>query len=132
MVFETLQTITRSIGDHADRAAVLALSRERAARWTYRALSEHVRRLAAGLADAGIERSEPVTLFAPNRPEWIGAALAILDLRGVLVLIDAQARGDELAHYLNDSGSRHVFTVRTHADRLAVSTPPAGRCAAST
>jgi long-chain acyl-CoA synthetase len=118
MKFQTLQAITKSIGERGDRLALLALSREGSVRWSYRSLSDHVRRLSAGLAASGVERGEPIAIFAPNRPEWIVAALAILDVRAVAVLIDAQARGDELAHYFRDSGARRVFTVREHADRL--------------
>src|SRR5437763_14710447 len=93
---ETLQTIPRSIGDRGDHLAVVALSRRGAARWSYGSLSAHARRLGAGLAAAGVEGGEPILLFAPNRPEWIIAALAILDARAVVVPIDAQARDDDL------------------------------------
>jgi long-chain acyl-CoA synthetase len=115
---ETLQAIARSIGERGDHLAVLALSRESDARWSYRSLSDHARRLATGLVASGVERGEPIAMFAPNRPEWIVAVLAILDARAVAVLIDAQVRGDDLAHYVRDSGSRRVFTVREHAERL--------------
>jgi long-chain acyl-CoA synthetase len=118
MAFEMLQAIAKTLGDGDDHLAVLALSRDSAARWSYRALANHTRRLSAGLAAAGVERGEPIAIFAPNRPEWIVAALAILEARAVAVPIDAQARGDELAHYIRDSGSRRVFTVREHAGRL--------------
>src|SRR5438132_206004 len=109
MARETLQAIVRSIGEHGDALALLTLSRSGAARWSYRSLSEHARRLAAGLVASGVERGEPIMVFAPNRPEWIVAALAVLDAGAVAVPIDAQARGDDLAHYLRDSGSRRVF-----------------------
>ena len=116
--FETLQAIARSIGDHGEHLAVLALAREGAARWSYRSLADQARRLAAGLVRSGVERGDPIALFAPNRPEWIVAALAILDACAVAVLIDAQVRGDDLAHYFRDSGSRRVFTISEHVDRL--------------
>jgi long-chain acyl-CoA synthetase len=115
---ETLQAIVRSLGERGDALAIQALSREAAARWSYRSLSDQARRLSAGLTASGVERGEPIALFAPNRPEWIVAALAILDAGAAAVPVDAQARGDDLAHYLRDSGSRRVFTVREHADRL--------------
>ena len=115
---ETLQDLVRSIGGREQRPAVLSLSSRDAARWSYRALADESRRLGAGLAGIGVERGESIAILAPNCPEWIVAALAILDAGATAVLLDAQARGDDLAHYIHDSGARRVFTVREHAERL--------------
>lgn len=111
----TLQSVSRSLAARGDRVAVLALASKGAARWSFTRLDEHVRRLATGLIDAGVRHGEPVGLFAPNRPEWIVSALAVLDAGGVVVPMDAQARADELAHLVRDSGIRRLFTVGDHA-----------------
>ena len=115
---ETLQSVSRSLGPRGDRLAVLALARKGASRWSFAGLDDHVRRLATGLIEAGVRDGEPVGLFAPNRPEWIVAALAILDARAVVVPMDAQSRGEELAHLVRDSGARRMFTVGDHARHI--------------
>ena len=125
--FETLQSVSRSLGTRGDRLAVLALASKGASRWSFASLDDHVRRLATGLIDAGVRDGEPVGLFAPNRPEWIVAALAILDARAVVVPMDAQARGEELAHLVRDSGTRRMFTVRDHSrhvEEIRLESPP--------
>jgi long-chain acyl-CoA synthetase len=114
---QTLQSVLRSLGARGDRLAMLTFTRQGVERWSFSALDEHVRRLAAGLARAGAT-GEPIGLFAPSSPEWVVAALAVLDAAAVLVPIDAHARGDELAHLVRDSGIRRIFTAQEHLHEL--------------
>ena len=115
---DTLRTVTRSLATRGDRPAVVALSRSGRRTWSFAELDDHVRRLAAGLLRAGVGSGEPIGLFAPNRPEWIIAALAILEAGAVVVPMDAQTRGEQLAHLVRDSEIRRVFTARDHVRHL--------------
>jgi long-chain acyl-CoA synthetase len=114
---DTLQSVSRSLGARGDRLAMLAFTGQGVERWSFSAIDQHVRRLAVGLVRAGAA-GEPIGLFAPNRPEWVVAALGILDAVAVLVPIDAHVRGDDLAHLVRDSGIRRIFTVREHLPEI--------------
>jgi long-chain acyl-CoA synthetase len=114
----TLQSLGRSLAGHGDRLAVLSLGRLGAERMSFAVLADRVRRLADGLADAGVGRGESVAICAPNGPEWLVACLAILEAGAVVVPMDVQARDDHVVHLLNDSESRRIFTTREQVARL--------------
>jgi long-chain acyl-CoA synthetase len=115
---ETLEFVARSLVDRGDAPGVVALTKDGAERVSFRQLGEQVQRLASGLIAAGVGRGEPVALFAPSRPEWVIAALAIIDAGATVVPLDAQAGDEQLAHLVADSESRRVFTTRDRVERL--------------
>src|SRR5215211_1281076 len=73
----TLSHLIDVLAEHGDRQAVLALQGEGTESWSYEELAECARRLAHGLTEAGVGRGDHVMLFAPSRPEWMVACLAI-------------------------------------------------------
>ena len=84
-----------------------------------------MRELAAGLVAAGLEPGARVALFAPDGPEWIASALAVVRAGAVVVPLDAQFTDDALAHTLIDSAARLVFTTADRAGRVARLAPAA-------
>ncbi|MFP4146845.1 MAG: AMP-binding protein [Halorhodospira sp.] len=115
---ENLQGLVARLVSGTGREVVCALTREGTVRWDDRALGEAAQQLAAGLAQAGVARGEPVGLLAPNSPEWLVACLAILEAGGVVTPFDTQMPRAELAHALADSGVRWVFTAGEAVHRL--------------
>ena len=77
MALDTLQHLAQTLAAHGDRPAIVALSKEDAKVWSFATLIDHARRLASGLTAAGLPRGAHVALFAPNRPEWVVACLAL-------------------------------------------------------
>jgi long-chain acyl-CoA synthetase len=120
---ETLQTLTRSLGDRGRRPAVIALQREGLERWSYEELAECVQRLANGLLRAGVQRGEPVAVMAPNSPQWVAACLATFETGAVVMPIDVQLSRDELGLMLEDSAVRWAFTTADHGQRLGELAP---------
>jgi long-chain acyl-CoA synthetase len=118
VLMETLDVITRTLRGDTDRDAVLAFTREGVTQWSRARLLHAVGGVAAQLAGQGIEAGDRVALYAELRPNWIAAALAALQMRAVLVPLDAQFTGDTLAHVLRDSGARCVLTDAAHTDAL--------------
>src|SRR5919199_6595052 len=114
----TLQSLVDTLSEHGDKSVVLALQKEGAQRWSYAELANHVRRLAHGLIEAGIERGTHVALLAGNRPEWIMACLAVMEAGAVIVPLDVQFSDEALGHVLDDSDARFIFTTAEEADRL--------------
>jgi long-chain acyl-CoA synthetase len=74
----TLQELVDSLGNYAEKTAILTLTKHDRARWSFAQLAQHAREFASGLIRAGVQRGESVVLFAENRPEWIAAALGVI------------------------------------------------------
>jgi long-chain acyl-CoA synthetase len=115
---QTLQSLIDSLSEHGDRPAVLALQKDDAECWTYAELDDHVRRLARGLADAGVGRGGHVALLAPNGPEWMVACLGVIGAGAVIVPLDVQLDEEMLSYALDDSDARFIFTTSDHTERL--------------
>ncbi len=113
----TLQTLVDEIAAHGDRSAIVSLGIGRG--WSFAELAERTVRLAAGLRRWGVEASEPVALLAPNRPEWVVAALAIPACGAAVVPLDVLMARDNLGHALADSGAKRIFTTRDRLEALA-------------
>jgi len=114
----TLQSLCDALTAHRERTAIIALRRERPDVSSYTRLSRRVQRLAAGLHAAGLAPGEPVALLAGDSPEWIAACLAVLRAGAVVAPFDLQYTDESLAHVLDDSGARFVFTTSSELPRL--------------
>jgi long-chain acyl-CoA synthetase len=115
----TLQTLVHELPVRGAKAAVVALRRDGAQRWSYAELGSLAQRLARALIARGLHRGEPVVLFAGNRPEWIAACLGAIRAGAMATPVDVQLGRRSLEHVLRDSGARWAFTTRADAKRLA-------------
>lgn len=66
---------------------------------------------AAAFIAADIKHGDRVAIWAPNRHEWIVAALGIQSIGAVLVPINTRLKGAETAYVLNRSRARILITV---------------------
>jgi acyl-CoA synthetase (AMP-forming)/AMP-acid ligase II len=80
-------------------------------RVSYAGLLANFRRLTAALLAAGIQRGERVAIWAPNRYEWLVAALGILGAGAALVPVNTRFKHAEVRHVLARSGTRMAFSV---------------------
>ncbi|MFF4346899.1 AMP-binding protein [Streptomyces sp. NPDC001530] len=105
-VYETV------LGDAAGRGASPALIDGVSGRTVgYQELELATRRLAAGLADAGVEQGDAVALFSTNTL-WFPAVLHACARTGAVVcVLDSLADEAELAAQLAESGTRWLFTT---------------------
>jgi acyl-CoA synthetase (AMP-forming)/AMP-acid ligase II len=78
---------------------------------TYAELHRQVERAAQGLHLRGIGPGHRVAIWAPNRWEWVVAALATHRLGAAIVPINTRYRGDEARYVIAASGARLLFTV---------------------
>ena len=123
--FSSLRDLIGAFPQRADKPAIVALQKEGIDLWSYRKLSDHVVRLAASLAEAGLCRGERVAILAGNSPEWVVACLAVIQTGGVAVPLDVQLAANALNQVLKDSGVRLVFTTSGNLQRLrTVSSDP--------
>jgi fatty-acyl-CoA synthase len=87
---------------HRDRVAAVYGTR----RFTWAEVTTRVRRLAAALVAAGIERGDRVAILAPNVPAMLEAHFGVALAGGVLVAINTRLAPAEVAYILEHSGAR--------------------------
>ncbi|HKJ23612.1 MAG TPA: AMP-binding protein, partial [Myxococcota bacterium] len=68
-------------------------------------------RAARALTAAGMEPGERVALWAPNRWEWIVAALGVQLAGGAIVTLNTRYKGPEAAYQIEKCRTRFAFTV---------------------
>jgi long-chain acyl-CoA synthetase len=74
------------------------------ARVSYAEMNELTDRLAAGLAELGVKKGDPVGILMPNTPQFVLAFYAILKAGGVVVATNPLYTAREIEHQLNDAG----------------------------
>ena len=103
-----LEFLRRSAFVYPHKAAVVHGDRV----YTYREFALRVRRLAAGLAAAGLEPGDRVAFLSPNTPPLLEAHYGVPAAGGVLVAINTRLAAPEIAYILEHSGARYLFVDR--------------------
>src|SRR5262245_16446729 len=80
--------------------------------WTYPEMAERVNRLASALRGLGLRKGDRVAALLPNIPPMLEAHFGVPLAGGILVAINTQLKGEEIAYILNHSGAR-VLIVDT-------------------
>ena len=118
MSAQTIDELLTSCSTREEQPAVVAMTRTGFETTPRSELLERAGRLAAGLQETGLERGARVVLFAPNSPQWVISALAVMKAGGSVVPLDTQMPFEDLHHALSDSGPRFIFTTTKLAERL--------------
>ncbi|MCR2834425.1 long-chain-fatty-acid--CoA ligase [Parerythrobacter lacustris] len=79
--------------------------------FSYAALFDEARRFASGLLTRGIERGDRVGLFLPNVPAYVAAYYGAMLAGATVVNFSPLYTVDELAHQVEDSGTRLLVTL---------------------
>jgi acyl-CoA synthetase (AMP-forming)/AMP-acid ligase II len=80
-------------------------------RLTFRDIDRLARQATAAATRLGVGPGERVALWAPNRWEWVVAALGILGAGGWLVPLNTRFKGAEAAYVLDKVDAHALFTV---------------------
>src|SRR5258707_6412253 len=83
---------------------------------TYRALHELCDRVAGGLHALGVRPGDRVSVYSPNRWEWVVAYHAALRAGAVVNPINVMLTPEEVAFVLNDCGAAAIFTAGEKAE----------------
>ncbi|MCE7796094.1 long-chain fatty acid--CoA ligase [Sphingobium sufflavum] len=83
--------------------------------YSYEAVQGAARRLARGLIDHGIRPGDRVGLFLPNVPHYVAAYYGAMMAGAVVVNFSPLYSVEELAHQVEDSGTRLLFTLTAKA-----------------
>ncbi|WP_076069941.1 long-chain-fatty-acid--CoA ligase [Sphingomonas montana] len=81
----------------------------------YAEVLDGARRVAAGLHAMGVVRGDRIGLFLPNVPHYVAAYYGALMLGAVVVNFSPLYSVEELAHQVEDSGTRVLFTLSATA-----------------
>jgi fatty-acyl-CoA synthase len=86
---------------------------------SYRQLMEGAERLAARLAQLGVQRGDRVVLCMQNCPQLVMAHFAILRANAVVVPVNPMNRAEELKHYITDPDTKVAITTGDLAAEMA-------------
>ncbi|HZJ05572.1 MAG TPA: AMP-binding protein [Nocardioidaceae bacterium] len=95
--------------EHADREALVEVASGR--RWSYAELDRDVNGVARGLMAAGVDKGDRVGIWAPNCAEWTIVQYAAAKAGAILVNVNPAYRTHELAHALNQSGTKLLVSA---------------------
>lgn len=91
---------------------------DRGESYTYRAASERVMRVAAGLRDAGVDPGDRVVAVLSNGPEFVEVFLALARIGAVAVPLNAEHTSREFGHMLEDTQPSLVVVDSLYLDSL--------------
>ncbi|NWJ45658.1 MAG: 4-coumarate--CoA ligase family protein [Chloroflexi bacterium] len=79
--------------------------------YTYKQVSDNVRKMAVGLHERGLQKGDVLALFSPNSPEYFITFLAVASLGGINTTINPLYTVDELTFQLNDADAKFLITI---------------------
>lgn len=121
--FATLDDLIDGLARHDDRPALLSFRQGSAMPMSYADLAAHVERATRWLRSRGIGPGHAVAIFAPNRPEWVVAWLAIVRAGASAVPIDAQLPAGIAMPLLAHAKPALLLTTTAGAAALAAFRP---------
>ena len=99
----------------AERRGDAPLLTFQGARQSYREVADAVRRFATGLTRMGVRPGERVGLYLPNVPHYVAAYYGAMAAGAIAVNFSPLYTVDELAHQVEDSGTRVLVTLSASA-----------------
>jgi len=113
-----LDSLSRAVHIYPEHTAVVEGDR----RFTYRELSDRVRRLAGVLHQLGVREGDRVAVLAPNTTMALEAHFGPMQLGAILVMLNTRLQSVELEWILNHSGAK-VLLVDPQLHHLVSAAP---------
>ena len=110
----TLQSVVDSLGEHAEKTALVVFGRKDRQQWCFKKLAACVRSFANGLIRHDFESGDTFAIFAENSAQWIAAALGIIRAGMIIVPLDVQLLDNRLLEH------RNARLLRRHVDQNLV------------
>ncbi|HTL35411.1 MAG TPA: long-chain fatty acid--CoA ligase [Kofleriaceae bacterium] len=105
-----------TVAAHADVVALR--TKGDAKQITWGEYGRRVRKLAGGLAGAGVKAGDSVGVLMVNRPEFNVVDAAAMHLGAACFSMYLTSSPEQLAYYVRDSGARVLVTEKTQLDRV--------------
>ncbi|HLW93567.1 MAG TPA: AMP-binding protein, partial [Roseiarcus sp.] len=97
---------------------------------TYVGLAARMNRYSRWALAEGIQRGDAVCLLMSNRPEFVAIWLGIVQVGGVVALLNTNLTGAALAHCIEVAAPRHIIVAAELAEAFASAAPLLTRPAA--
>ncbi|WP_026918764.1 AMP-binding protein [Gordonia shandongensis] len=107
-------TLAATAAAHPDSDALIDAAVDRS--WTYAEFRRDVLALAAGLRRHGVQTGDRVSLWSPNRFEWVLTQFAAAEIGAILVVLNPSYRRHELLYALKQSGTSLVLAAESFRD----------------
>ncbi|MFF2329802.1 MULTISPECIES: type I polyketide synthase [unclassified Streptomyces] len=114
----TLRPLPDLLREHARCLGTKTAFQDDRSRVTYGELELRTGRLAGHLVSLGLRHGERAAILLGSRVEAVESVLAVVRAGAVGVPMDPRSTTAELAHLLDDSGARVVFTDRSSLGQL--------------
>ncbi|TPG43541.1 long-chain fatty acid--CoA ligase [Sphingomonas koreensis] len=101
----------RAVADHPQAPLIDFLGRH----YSYAETQDGANRVACGLRALGYGPGDRIGLFLPNAPHYLAAYYGVLKLGATVVNFSPLYTAAELAHQVEDSGTRLLFTLSATA-----------------
>ncbi|HEY9092088.1 long-chain fatty acid--CoA ligase [Parasphingorhabdus sp.] len=101
----------RSAGRRGDMNLLDFMGRK----YSYSEVASGVIRVAKGLQDLGVKKGDRVGLFLPNVPHYVTGYYGAMAIGATVVNFSPLYTVDELAHQVEDSGTKILFTLSASA-----------------
>jgi len=82
--------------------------------YTYAEMNRIIAGVAAYLKELGIARGDRISLYMPNRPEWILTYYGAAKIGAITVCVPGAYKTDEVKNVVNDSESSILVTSESH------------------
>jgi fatty-acyl-CoA synthase len=112
--------LTMLARDYPQSEALIYPDRE--LRYDFSQLEWMARQIAKGLIEAGVQRGDRVALWATNIPEWVILQFALAKVGAILVTVNTNLRGQEVAYLLKQSEASTLVTISGFRDVSYVDT----------
>jgi fatty-acyl-CoA synthase len=103
------QNFERTVAANPGGEALVDLGKDQ--RWTYAELNVEIDLIARGLMSLGVQQSDRVGIWSPNRAEWTIVQYATAKIGAILVNINPAYRTHELGYVLNQSELRTLVAA---------------------
>ncbi len=90
---------------------------------SYKEMNEITDRLAAALADMGVNKGDRVGIFMPNTPQFVMAYFGILKAGGVVVATNPLYTPAEIEYQANDAGIEVMFVMTNFYKTIKAAQP---------
>ena len=84
-------------------------------KYSYTSVAATAEQVAKGLQDMGVGRGDRVGLFLPNVPQYVAAYYGAMAAGATIVNFSPLYSADELAHQVEDSGTKILITLSAKA-----------------
>ena len=118
--YHIFPTVVEELADKFDDAPALLSDSECL---TYRDLAKRANQYARWALEQGLVDGETVSLFMPNRPEYLAVWVGITNVGGVVSLLNTNLTGLSLAHCINTVEPRHIIVAAQLIDAFLSARP---------